>query len=185
MLLRTRFTTSIFVAMLLLNGCGGVGDRSGNPDSIDWDKDGYTGDKDPAPRDPCIPSVLAGTCDQDRDGLTNNEESVIGTDPTNPDTDGDSIYDGDEVHTTLTNPLNPDTDGDGLSDGAEDLNQNGIVEPTETSATNPDTDGDGLSDGDEVNIYHTDPRDADSDNDGLSDGDETHIPYRPTQSRHR
>ncbi|MDG6221248.1 MAG: zinc-dependent metalloprotease family protein, partial [Candidatus Thermoplasmatota archaeon] len=37
-------------------------------------------------------------------------------DPTNRDTDGDGIPDGEELHTYGTSPLNPDTDYDGLND---------------------------------------------------------------------
>lgn len=106
--------------------------------------------------------------DDDHDGLTNAEEKRYGTDPENPDTDGDGLSDGDEVHLYRTNPLKADTDGDGLNDGAEVLNYR-------TDPTKYDTDGDGLSDGDEVNIYHTDPLKADTDGDGLSDGDEVKV----------
>ncbi|MCP6530575.1 hypothetical protein NL480_28100, partial [Klebsiella pneumoniae] len=35
--------------------------------------------------------------DTDGDGLTDDEEPVIGTDPKNPDTDDDGVNDGDEV----------------------------------------------------------------------------------------
>ena len=35
--------------------------------------------------------------DSDNDGLTDSEELIYGTDPNNPDTDGDSFKDGDEV----------------------------------------------------------------------------------------
>ena len=42
-----------------------------------------------------------------------------GTDPNNPDTDGDGLSDGEEINTYNTDPNNPDTDGDGLSDGEE------------------------------------------------------------------
>lgn len=38
------------------------------------------------------------TGDSDRDGLTDAEEATLGTDPTNPDTDGDALLDGWEVH---------------------------------------------------------------------------------------
>lgn len=36
----------------------------------------------------------AGNLDPDNDGLTNAEEALFGTDPNNPDTDGDGILDG-------------------------------------------------------------------------------------------
>ncbi len=103
--------------------------------------------------------------DDDNDGLTNAEERRYGTDPHNPDTDGDGLSDGLEVKTYRTNPLKPDTDGDGLTDGEE-------VYKYHTDPTRMDTDGDGLSDGDEVLKYHTDPLRADTDGDGLTDGEE-------------
>ncbi len=103
--------------------------------------------------------------DDDNDGLTNAEERRYGTDPNNPDTDGDGLTDGEEVKRYHTNPLNPDTDGDGLPDGEE-------VQQYHTDPTKFDTDGDGLSDGDEVFKYHTNPLNVDTDGDGLSDGEE-------------
>ncbi len=103
--------------------------------------------------------------DDDNDGLTNGEERRLGTDPENPDTDGDGLKDGEEVNRYRTNPLQVDTDGDGLKDGDEVL-------VYKTDPTKSDTDGDGLSDGDEVLKYHTDPLKLDTDGDGLIDGDE-------------
>ncbi len=130
----------------------------------------------------------SGDADPDKDGLKNRDEKKFGTDPYNPDTDGDGLKDGEEVfiyntnpldkdtdHDRLndyeeifvyrTNPLNPDTDGDGLFDGEEILT-------TKTDPLNPDTDGDGLKDGDEVKKYKTDPTLKDTDGDKLFDGEE-------------
>ena len=53
------------------------------------------------------------------DGLNDAEEALLGTDPDNPDTDGDSLTDGDEVNVHSTNPLLADTDGDGFDDDRE------------------------------------------------------------------
>jgi hypothetical protein len=66
------------------------------------------------PNDPTMPVQ-----DPDRDGLTNLQEYQFGTDPNNPDTDGDGLTDGDEVNRYRTNPLLPDTDGDLIPDGVE------------------------------------------------------------------
>ena len=50
--------------------------------------------------------------DTDKDGLTDSEEGLLGTDSKNPDTDGDGISDRDDSF-----PLDPnrglDSDGDG------------------------------------------------------------------------
>ncbi len=43
---------------------------------------------------------------------------ALGTDPRNPDTDGDGLYDGEEWLALLSNPTKQDTDGDGLPDGS-------------------------------------------------------------------
>lgn len=45
------------------------------------------------PSNPCDPNKTAGPCDADKDGLTNAEEAKLGTDPNNPDTDGDKVND--------------------------------------------------------------------------------------------
>lgn len=85
--------------------------------------------------------------DLDGDGLFNDEEKRIGTDPLNPDTDGDGLKDGEEVKTYKTDPLNPDTDGDELKDGEE-------VFQYKTDPLDPDTDDDGLEDGYEVQTIY-------------------------------
>ncbi|MFN4884976.1 MAG: gliding motility-associated C-terminal domain-containing protein, partial [Bacteroidota bacterium] len=96
--------------------------------------------------------------DCDNDGLTNEEEENNGTDPLNPDSDGDGVIDGTEVADN-TNPIDPcnlvlasvsvtqseawyalDCDGDSIPNGEE----NG------TDPLNEDSDGDGVSDSDEI-----------------------------------
>lgn len=66
------------------------------------------------PNNPTMPME-----DPDHDGLTNLQEFQNGTDPHNPDTDGDGLTDGQEVLVYHTSPLLPDTDGDGIPDGVE------------------------------------------------------------------
>jgi serine/threonine protein kinase len=80
--------------------------------------------------------------DGDGDGLVDTQEAALGTDPANPDTDGDGVRDGDEVLIYTTDPRNRDTDGDVLNDF------------------------------DEISTYKTNPRLADTDSDGHSDGQE-------------
>lgn len=119
-----------------------------------------------------IYKIVGVNIDTDGDGLTDAQETVLGTNPNNPDTDGDGLSDGAEVNTYNTNPLIFDTDGDGLSDGAE----------VNTHNTNPlvaDSDGDGLSDGAEVNVYSTNPNLWDTDGDGVSDGVEVSLGTDP------
>jgi outer membrane protein OmpA-like peptidoglycan-associated protein len=81
------------------------------------------------------------------------------------DSDGDGLYDWEEIEVYGTNHLNPDTDGDGLTDYEE-------VRIYGTDPLNPDTDYDGLSDGDEILIYGTDPLNADTERGGVTDGHE-------------
>ena len=63
-----------------------------------------------------VDTSIAAT-DGDRDGLTDATENDIGTDPNDPDTDGDGITD--DVETTRPDGTGPgeavDTDGDGDS----------------------------------------------------------------------
>ncbi len=118
-------------------------------------------------------AALSGQLDSDGDGLTDTEETTLGSDPFLPDTDEDELLDGEEVKTYQTNPVLPDTDADGLLDGAE-------VRTHETDPRNPDTDADLLNDGDEVE-RDTDPKVADTDQDGLGDGAEISLGTDPRQ----
>ena len=87
--------------------------------------------------------------DNDNDGVSNGLERFFGTDPNNPDTDGDGISDKDEVNhadaqqqeQAAEPPL--DSDNDGLTDILEKF--------FGTDPNNPDSDGDGIGDKDEVN----------------------------------
>ena len=94
--------------------------------------------------------------DSDGDGLTDEEEAKLGTDPFNKDSDSDGLTDGDEVKVYKTNPLNPDTDFDGLKDGPE-------VFTYKTNPLDRDTDKGGVSDGHEVTVDHTNPLDPSDD----------------------
>jgi hypothetical protein len=114
--------------------------------------------------------------DTDGDGLSDLVETDTGfyisltntgTDPRNPDTDGDGLMDGEEVTEFRTNPTLPDSDGDSLSDWEE-------IKLHFTDPNSEDTDGDRLPDGWEV-AYLLDPNSAtgldgnggDPDGDGL------------------
>ncbi len=138
--------------------------------------------------------------DSDGDGLTDQEEELLGTDPHESDSDRDNLDDGWEARNGLdpldsaeaqggsgdpdgdglgnsgerdagTDPLDSDTDDDQLFDGAEI----GV----DTDPLNPDSDGDGVFDGDEVTLYETDPLHGDSDRDGLGDAAEIEIGTNP------
>ncbi len=56
------------------------------------------------------------------------------TDPLDPDTDGDTLWDGDELVLYETDPLDPDTDDDGLDDAFELAN----AYPSDTTYKAPD-----------------------------------------------
>ena len=104
-------------------------------------------------------TVIDCLLDADNDGLEDDEEVNIGTDPQDPDTDDDGIEDGQEV-----------TDG---TDPLDDCDSNGG-----TPLGDSDCDGDGLTNAEE-NDLGTDPNDADSDSDGLTDGEEVLVEDDP------
>ena len=122
-----------------LDGDGICGDADtcpnvGNPDQTDTDGDGF-GD--------------ACDADDDNDGLTDIEEIALGTDPRNPDTDGDWLNDGYEIKASGTDPMTADGDGDGWKDAIDDC-------PKDAEKVTPGSCGCGVAD------THTD-------NDGIAD----------------
>lgn len=148
----------------------------------DVDIDGLPDAYELANTDPASATALDPAIDYEPDGLTTWQEYVIGTDPNDPDTDGDNLNDGPETagvgSRPLTNPLLADTDGDQLND-LEESNTgvwDGAASPG-TNPTNPDTDGDGLTDNVETNTATyvstsntgTSPLNPNSDGDNASD----------------
>jgi PKD repeat protein len=154
-------------------------------------------------------SLLRIIIDSDGDQLPDILEIMAGTDPFNPDTDGDGIADPFETAIYLdtdlsqfaefsrlffaTDPTNIDTDGDGIPDGYF----GGYGELVfGTDPLNPDTDGDGLTDGQEifgwtitvtiagqnmVKLVRSDPLNPDTDGDGLTDYEEYLLGSDPTK----
>ena len=114
----------------------------------------------------------AGAADSDRDGLTDEEELALGTDPNNPDTDGDGFSDGVEVHFSKLganfNPL-----GFMLPDGG------GLDPGCPPALRGVDSDCDGINDCDEQ-IIGTNSTLIDSDNDGVPDSIEWQLGTQPS-----
>ncbi len=139
-----------------------------------------TGDDDTVVGNGTQPGTNYEITDSDGDGLSDEYEIGIGTDPNNPDSDYDTLPDGVESNSgvfvdvdtdTGTSPLLADTDGDGLEDDDEILCR--LYSLSGKFCSHPldsDTDNDGLSDGDEYYTYSTNPIDNDSDDDNLTDG---------------
>ena len=94
-----------------------------------------------------------------------------GTDPLEPDTDGDGLDDGMEVPLG-TCPWKFDTDGDGLGDGWEVLHGLDPFSSSGEDGADGDPDGDTLCNLKE-HEYDTNPTIPDTDGDGLSDAEET------------
>jgi len=172
----------------------------------------FTNDADPADVETVIVAVFKGLdtdddgvidtvdTDDDDDGLTDETEFDLGTDPLDADTDDDSIPDGYEVVHGLdprADDAGADPDGDGLSNGRERAH--------DTDPQDPDTDDDSMPDGYEVDhqldpladdagadpdgdgldnrqesLYRTDPHAIDTDGDGYTDPEEIDRGSDPT-----
>ena len=76
--------------------------------------------------------------DSDGDRLTNSQETILGTDPNNADSDGDGFLDGIESANTNCNPLNINAPGMGAANTIYDLatTQN-LTTGTLTNSLNP------------------------------------------------
>lgn len=68
--------------------------------------------------------------DDDNDGLSNDEETALGTRTTSADTDSDGLTDYDEVKVYKSDPKKADTDSDGNDDGVEVQNGYSPVDGT-------------------------------------------------------
>ena len=138
-----------------------------DPKNIDTDGDGlYDGTEVRIGTNPTMPNS-----DQDdvlKEGLAGlndfDEVMTYGTNPMVGDTDGDGLYDNEEIFGTVnhaknskfnpewapgnTNPLSFDTDSDGVNDNIESLSAPGNGVPV-MDPNNKDSDGDGIIDGEE------------------------------------
>ncbi len=150
--------------MILVGGTSNNG-RSISLDIAGSDQSPGPGILDAAASDPVYgdgtPVVLE---DSDGDGINDDVEIEMGTDPGIADTDGDGVPDGAEdsdgdgitnLEETNGGTAMVDTDGDGTPDVFDDDSDgDGVLDATEGTV---DTDGDGLAD-------YVDP---DDDNDGI------------------
>jgi len=171
-----------------------------NPDQLntDYDIDEDTGD------------TQGDACDRDddNDGLSDFEESILGTNPLLVDTDGDEDLDGVDNCPIDANANQLDTDKDLQGDACDhdddndrvlDIDEASNIEdncPLNANTDQLDTDGDGEGDacdddkdGDELSNLDelelgSDPLLADTDGDGLTDFEEVNLGTNPLSDDH-
>ncbi len=122
----------------------------------------------PEHRCACPAATLGCPPDRDGDGLLDDNESRLGTDPLDSDTDDDGLLDADEREPGadtdgdgLTNGNDADSDGDGIYDGTE--SGRSCYDAAALATCVPDAD---------QGVTTTDPLNADSDGGGAADGTE-------------
>jgi hypothetical protein len=121
-------------------------------------------------------SISGSTClsgvDSDSDGLTDDVECSLGTDPNNGDSDGDGVLDGQEV-AAGANPNSSDSDGDGVPDSVEFAYPKACIAADNFSQRRPapvcTSDADCVAG---ETCKGLDPAKTDSDGDGVPDGQE-------------
>jgi uncharacterized repeat protein (TIGR01451 family)/MYXO-CTERM domain-containing protein len=148
----------------LLADTDGGGKRDGSEDV------NLNGVRDPGETNPVLGQKAddSNNADSDNDGLSNNLETFLGSNPNDADSDHDGLPDGLERNPSddtdgdgLVNVRDVDSDDDGLFDGTEssrDCSSAGAVTGhciadadvnTKTSPVKPDTDNGGATDGSE------------------------------------
>jgi hypothetical protein len=170
-------------------------DKGGRSDgSEDWNRNGKVdpGETDPTTGHGPDDSTIVDT---DKDGLGDQLEIAIGSNPNDADTDDDGVLDGkepnptcDDDHDGLIDVLDADSDNDGLFDGTEmgfdcsnpdtdntkkKCTPDADMGTTKTSPVNRDTDKGGASDGSEdwnlngkIDAGETDPTTGHGPDDG-------------------
>ncbi len=137
------------------------GTIDGCPDS---DGDGVADNVDKCPEvagtvDGC-PEIDMSGVDSDKDGLPDALEAKIGTNPNNPDSDGDGLNDGEEY-------LGVDSPNTAIA-ATKKSDPKNVCDPLQ-KGDDCDSDGDGLTNAEEKKLG-TDPNNPDSDGDRINDG---------------
>ncbi len=156
-------------------------DRDNDQLPNDWELDNNLDPQDPAD----------AALDSDNDGWDNLKEFTEGTDPNNPDTDGDGMNDSVDPNPLVPDVVNPDRDNDGIPndweiehgfdpDDPEDASLDGDHDTMDnlhefqkgTDPNNPDTDGDNVNDN--IDLFPLDVNEwEDTDNDGTGNNADT------------